>query len=49
MVMCSISLLACAACGSEMEESEWGHPTLRQGDCVPLHPLLNGYICAMIV
>jgi hypothetical protein len=24
-----------------MGESEWGHPTPRQGDCVPLHPLLN--------
>src|SRR5713101_3779483 len=28
---------------SEKGEGFWGHPRPRQEDCVPLHPLLNGY------
>src|SRR5713226_6037094 len=33
-----------AACGSEEEGSDLGITCPRQEDCVPLHPLLNGYM-----
>src|SRR5579864_8916704 len=43
-----LSIQVLASCRLRRHTKEqgkrWGHPTPRQGDCVPLHPLLNSYL-----